>query len=348
MTYRAVPITQRDGSDLASSNCRMASIATGIDFETRGATTSTGSAMRARQSDQSGGTDSGDAVQAWRSYSETLAVGDGGTFDDLLDELAAGKLVHVDVWHASVGGPCLSGSGAYGHTMAVAPESSGSRWLVADPWCSPPKWVWVETARLRAGAETWGDKVYTTARATPGWDTGGAAIRAAILRAVVKRLMSANHPGGAEGIDAGDTGGSGGPILFTTTDVAGGSDMAIQAVGGVTSGYTCALSKGEDFYADADLRDRLGELSADAKVRYIGGVIHGVARAILVSTGTAYSDKVARPTIVYIPTAACTPVADPVAPPADPDVDAALAARDDAWSTWLLDGSPAVVDPKEG
>jgi hypothetical protein len=29
--YRATPVTQRDGSALANSNCRMASVATGMD-----------------------------------------------------------------------------------------------------------------------------------------------------------------------------------------------------------------------------------------------------------------------------------------------------------------------------
>ena len=46
-------------------------------------------------------------------------------------------MVMLDVWHASTGGPCLSGSGAYGHTMIVAPERSGADWLTSDPWCKP-------------------------------------------------------------------------------------------------------------------------------------------------------------------------------------------------------------------
>ena len=121
--YRPAPVTQRDGSSLANSNCRMASIATGLDFHTLGAKKSTGAKMRSYTSDQSGGTDSGDADEAWaQGYGEDLNVEDGKSFDDALAALQEGHLVHLDVWHASVGGPCLSGSGAYGHTIVVAPD----------------------------------------------------------------------------------------------------------------------------------------------------------------------------------------------------------------------------------
>ena len=126
MTYRAAPVTQRDGSKLQYSNCRMASISTGLDFHTTGKELTTGAVMRSVQDDQDGGTDSGDAVQAWqRGWSEQLVVRDGSPWSSVLADLAAGRLVHLDVWHATVGGPCLSGSGGYGHTMAVAPGAIG-------------------------------------------------------------------------------------------------------------------------------------------------------------------------------------------------------------------------------
>jgi hypothetical protein len=197
--YRPAPITQRDGSSLANSNCRMASIATGLDYDTRGAKRSTGSKMRTYTSDQSGGTDSGDAKQAWdNGYSEALTVRDGRTFDDALGDLRAGRLVHLDVWHASVGGPCLSGSGAYGHTIAVLPDCSGGSWLVADPWCNPPKWSRVTEAKLRAGAEEWGRQVYSRAADEADYPSGGPPPTdprvLAIVERVVRRLMSEDHP----------------------------------------------------------------------------------------------------------------------------------------------------------
>ncbi len=165
--YRATPVTQRDGSALANSNCRMASVATGIDYHTLGAIVSTGAEMRSRQSDQVGGTDSGDAAKAWASYGQDLRIMDGSTFDDALADLDVGRCLQLDVWHAAAQGPCLSGSGAYGHTMAVAPERSGTRWLVADPWCSPARWTWWEESLLRAGAEKLGTQAYSAATAGP-------------------------------------------------------------------------------------------------------------------------------------------------------------------------------------
>ena len=219
MTYRAKPVTQRDGSKLASSNCRMASIATGVDYQTLGKKTSTGAKMRASQDDQAGGTDSGDARQAWsRGYSEALVVRDGDPWSQVLSDLKAGRLVHLDVWHATAGGPCLSGTGKYGHTMAVAPEKNGSRWLVADPWCAPPKWVWWEESKLKAGAEEWGRRLR---EGTGGTDPRDPFYRE-LLRAVARRLMNESYPGHEVdlGPDPGDTGGST-PVMFTATKAQG-------------------------------------------------------------------------------------------------------------------------------
>ena len=205
--YRAVPITQRDGSALANSNCRMAAGATVIDFDTLGETTSTGAEMRARQGDQSGGTDSGDLSLAWHSYGETLRIRDGASWGDAMADLRAGRALVLDLWHAAAGGPCLSGSGQYGHSVAVAPEfhSDGERVLVADPWCSPAKWGWWPIEALEAGAETWGDQVF-------GRSTGGP------IGLLVRELMTRWRPGQeARPSDVLDTGGAG-RVLYSTSD----------------------------------------------------------------------------------------------------------------------------------
>jgi hypothetical protein len=224
--YRPDPVTQRDGSSLANSNCRCASIATGIDYETRGASSSSGKAMRGYMDDQSGGTSSSDARQAWsRGYSRSLTVRDGSTFDQLLADLRAGRLVHIDVWHASVGsaaGICLSGSGAYGHTMAVLPDCLDGAWLVADPWCNPPKWGRVTEAALRRGAEEWGSQVYGTALMAADYPSGGPGPRdprvLAIVERVARRLMTEAYPGGPAGaLDFVPETGGGQPVLFTVT-----------------------------------------------------------------------------------------------------------------------------------
>ena len=116
--------------------------------------------------------------------------------------------------------------------------------------------------------------------------------------------------------------------------------MAIQAASGLASSYVCEVAAGLDFYADADLKQRLGEMSAAAVVPYVGSPIGEApasgSRAIVVRTGTAYGDKEARPTVVYVAGQYCEPF--PV-PPAPPDDDA-IAKRDEEWREWLLAGSP--------
>jgi hypothetical protein len=194
----------------------MAAGATGIDYHTGGAVTSSGAAMRARQSDQSGGTDAGDLEDAWRTYGQTLTIRDVLPWDRVTDDLAAGRLVMLDVWHASMGGVCLAGSGNYGHTVAVAPERSDGDLLVSDPWCRPARWSRWPERYLRAGAEEWGRRVLETA---------GPAIDRPALRAVIRELFSRWTPQTpATGADA-ETGGGGSPVFYTVTQP-GDADMS--------------------------------------------------------------------------------------------------------------------------
>ena len=211
-------VTQRDGSELASANCRMASICMGLELES--GDVSTGARMRSFTSDQSGGTDSGDAREAWMDgYGQSLTVRDGETFDRALEDLRSWRAVHIDVWHATVGGPCLSGSGSYGHTMIVLPDHNASGWLVGDPWCTDG-YHRVTESKLRAGAERWESEVYGRAAEEPDYPTGGADPRdpavLAIVRRIVKRLMSSAYPGSPPGeLRHPDTGG--GSVLYTVT-----------------------------------------------------------------------------------------------------------------------------------
>lgn len=218
--YRPEFVTQRDGSALANSNCRMASIAMGLDLETVGGKTSTGSKMRSYTDDQSGGTDSGDARQAWdRGYGASLIVRDGHTFDDALDDLREFRGVNLDVWHATVGGPCLSGSGAYGHNIYVHPDYNADGWAVGDPWCTNG-YHRVSESKLRSGAERWGSEVYGRALDESDYPSGGPGPRdprvLLIVARIAKRLMSEAYPGGPMGrLIKADTGG--GAILYTAT-----------------------------------------------------------------------------------------------------------------------------------
>lgn len=263
MTYRAAPVTQRDGSALANSNCRMAAIATGLDYETLGGETSTGAKMRSYQDDQSGGTGSDDASVAWhRGYGKDLRIRDGNPWGDVLDDLRAGRLVHLDVWHAAVGGPCLSGSGAYGHTIAVAPESrdkdGDTEWLVADPWCKPPTWAWVRQGRLRDGAEEWGRRVTREAETNGPLPPAGVD-RQRRLSAAARRLMKRHYPGAeAPGMpwtndDEYDTGGADGApravsVLFTTTK----AQTGVTAVGIYWNPSRWTATKDIPVYLDHD------------------------------------------------------------------------------------------------
>src|SRR5262245_54253961 len=102
--YRATPITQRDGSPLANSNCLMAAAATGLDFHTLGGKTSTGARMRDYSGDTEGGTNSDEVVRAWdRGYDEHATMRDGHPWSDVVADLEAGRLVMLQVWHATTG-----------------------------------------------------------------------------------------------------------------------------------------------------------------------------------------------------------------------------------------------------
>jgi hypothetical protein len=343
--YRAIAVSQRDGSALANSNCRMASIACGLDYESAGIQTSSGADMRARQSDQSGGTDSGDAAEAWASYGQTLRIRDGETFADVIDDLEDGRMVHLDVWAQACAGPCLSGSGAYGHTIAVAPERSGTRWLTSDPWCSPPKWTWWEEALLEAGAETWGGMCYTGATAGQRWTGDERALRA-LMRLAAKRLMSLYRPDAPAVVVPPDTGGSSGRIMFTTTSAPEPEplegEMPMQAAGGLVSTVRARIAKGVDWYKDGNLSQRGGSMSSDADVVYVAapiGEMGGAAYAVVVNTGNLYSDGAVRPSVVYV---AAEDADTYSSPPTTADLEGALDERDALWRAWLLEGSPEI------
>jgi hypothetical protein len=327
----------------------MASIATGLDYQTQGSQTSTGSAMRARQDDQSGGTDSGDADQAWRSYGQELRIRDGATWADALEDLEDGRLVHLDVYAADAGGPCLSGSGAYGHTIAVAPERSGARWLTADPWCSPARWIWWDEALLRSGAETWGGMTYSAATSGPFPFPRARSSEielVARMRLAARRLMTSYRPDRPALIRPRDTGGSEGRILFTTTSAPAPEledlDMPINAAAGLVSTIRARIYAGVDWYEDPNLTRRGGSFSSNADVVYVGApvgeTVAGGSYAVQVNTGAIYSDHVVRPTVVYVAVADADTYSVP--PPEPTDVAEIQAERDATWRDALMGGDP--------
>jgi hypothetical protein len=338
MTYRAAPVTQRDGSALANSNCLMAAAAVGLDYETLGGKRSTGAKMRDYSGDTSGGTNTDEIERAWRNgYSEDPTTRDGRPWSDVLEDLEAGRLVMLQVWHATVGGPCLSGSGQYGHGLAVAPErhSDGKRWLVADPWCKPPSWSWVAEDKLRRGAEEWADRCSRSAGGRRLRDIPRAELLA-IIRALYAQWTPA-HPSPHD--DPPEVGGAGGVLFASTRAHRGTADVTINASGSaMTSTRALDVGAGLNIYADAELGELIGEFGSDKTVKYVGpavGPAPGIA--ILIHTAYPYDDGQARDSIVYV-----NPdhVGEPyqVEQPDDP-----AAARDAAWRAWL-DGDADAPD----
>ena len=193
----------------------MASISTGLDFHTVGAKTATAGKMRTFTSDQSGGTGSDDAKQAWQNgYKQSLVIKDGGSWASVIAALQEGRGVNLDVWHEFLPAGCISGTGRYGHNIYVHPDHDGSGWLMSDPWCKPAKWVRVSTPELKRAAEEWGRRVRS--------QTGLREPALPLLREAVKLLMDRFQPEdempfGHPTDTGGDTGGYM-PVMFTTTN----------------------------------------------------------------------------------------------------------------------------------
>jgi hypothetical protein len=340
----------------------MASISTGLDFHTVGVLTSTGGKMRSFTKDQTGGTDSGDAKEAWnRGYAQTLLIRDGNTWAQALADLGRGHLINLDVWHEATQGPCLSGSGRYGHNMAVAPEKSGTRWLVSDPWCSPAKWQWWEEHLLRQGAEEWGRRLRAGTAGESTFPTRAAFILA--LAATARRLMTEHDPENPtpddnlgvtdEDGEATDTGGPS-TIMYTITRSQSGGSTPPPAGGGADvrfinmsaadpSGWL--INVGETTrWAYLDGKDG-GDIPGKGAIEWVGKADSLTDDHIIrISIGAPYSDGKARPTGVLLhstndPYEAPTPPTPPSTDCAD-QVTKAISARDEEWEDWLLGGAP--------
>jgi hypothetical protein len=304
VTYRAEAITQQDGSSQANSNCRMAALATGLDYDTLGKKHSTGAKMRSYSGDPEGGTSSDDAERAFKHYSETLRVHDGEPWSAVENALEAGRLVHIDVWSATAGGPCCKS--ACGHTMAIAPErNSEGKWLVSDPWCKPPKWVWWSASKLQAAAEEWADRCGYRSAQSGGprniRDIGRPAL-ARLVREMFSRWtpVSPLHPDDDD-YPGFETEGSR-PCAWTCTDAhMEDSDVAINTNGSnLTSTRRLRLTEEAGFYRDAERTTKYGTLNPDTERIFIGPAVGTDSMALLVNTSKPYDDGQDRPTIVYV------------------------------------------------
>jgi hypothetical protein len=124
----------------------------------------------------------------------------------------------------------------------------------------------------------------------------------------------------------------------------GGDDVAIKAAPNLTTGQRADVPQGLEFFADANLRDRLGAMAKPSTLWVVGAPIGesvaGGSRAVMVTTGSAYGDGGSYPTIVYVAADEIDPYSVP--PPMTQDVDAALAQRDEEWRASIVD---AVAPP---
>jgi hypothetical protein len=334
---RPKAVTQRDGSSLQNANCRMASISTGLDFHTVGARTATAGKMRTYTSDQTGGTGSDDAKQAWQNgYKQSLVIKDGGSWASVTTALHEGRGVNLDVWHASLPGGCVSGEGKYGHNIFVLPDQNDDGWLVSDPWCKPAVWKRISTTQLKRAAEEWGAKVRS--------QTGMRDPSTILLRAAALVLMRLWQPGrempeddpliDVHPDDDDDTGGYT-PIMFTTTN-----RQPLATSGGATD-------VGPTFKTTSPA---IGKATVKSDVSIIAcsdgefhdtdvGLVRNVYEEVTITDGKYDNSKAY---LVIIPgseemglllAAACDYVPNP---PSGGD----NAARDEEWREWLLDGSP--------
>lgn len=340
MTYRAKPVTQRDGSALQFSNCLMATAAVGLDYHTLGEKTSSGTTMRRLSGDLAGGTNSDEVVRAWkRGYDEDAVMRDGHPWSKVIEDLKEGRLVMLQWWAATVGEVCISGTGAYGHGVAVAPESreqSGvTQWLVADPWCKPPRWAWVDEDDMRRGAERWarqmgaGGRDFGIEPPGPGEEPSQAWVN--FTYAFADYYMDPEHQSDVPPSEGPGAGGSQG-VLFASTKphAEEGDDMSINTNGSdIESKRRVKLTADAGFYADAALTKKYGTLSKGSERVFIGPAVGANSHAILVKTSKPYSDGTDRPTICYVTKDKCGEPYTIAEPPID------HTERDKQWRAWL-------------
>ena len=131
------------------SNCTMAAAGMALRYhQGESASNRRGGDMRHHQSDNESGTDLYDAAQAWAHYGESLSIRSGQGWGEVADCHDEGRGIILQ----GTGG-IATGCGDYtgGHAVYVAPEDSGSKWLLGDPECSG--WDWVEESNLKAFAQ---------------------------------------------------------------------------------------------------------------------------------------------------------------------------------------------------
>jgi hypothetical protein len=143
---------------LENSNCRMASIACGLDYDTKGAKKAP--APRCGPSPTTRpGTDSSDAKQAWsRGYGKASPSRDGQTWGKVLEDPGWPFRPHRRLAQR----PVALSLGRADTATRWRSCPIGAAWLVSDhPWCRPAKWTFAAGGPApgapRPGAKAPGD-----------------------------------------------------------------------------------------------------------------------------------------------------------------------------------------------
>lgn len=167
MTYRPKFVAQYDdpSTTLDWLNCTMASGAMGLDYDTLGHVQVLGGTLRSHSGDSVGGTGFGDPglTRSWAHYGQTLHVGTGGHWDDVMAALKSGRNVVLQGMYGSLPkayrSPLNSLTFTGPHAVDLNPEFNAmGDILMGDPLNN--KWVWVPQIVLSRFAEALGYREY--------------------------------------------------------------------------------------------------------------------------------------------------------------------------------------------
>lgn len=291
--YQPRNINQLDGSRFAGSNCTMAAGATGLDRHTIGRTLCTGAKMRAHSGDTSGGTNLSQLDYAWHhGHGQDLDVRLKMAWSDFISMVNGGRGAILQVWYGTLGvyrfqKNFYGNHAIYINQIGVMRDNQGDTvpaGKMFDPLGNGPRWVPLSTLKsaaghlkLASGREVGYGYAYVGYTRRIGMTTGATAPVPA--PGSVPTLVLSKPPTPKE-----------------VNPMIPGSGLVRS------SSHVMSLAKGQPLYRTpgGSLATRM---SAAAKVEYFGPAGSGW-RCVEVTTGAPYADKIARPTLVYVPASA--------------------------------------------
>lgn len=285
----ARPVIQLDGSALGGSNCVPTSDAMNIDRSTAGKIRTTGAHVRALSGDFIGGCTLDEMRHVNRVlYNLNTDQRNAYLWDHLKDasqDQGFILLVCYDVISGS-SHDCFRRAFRGNHAMWVNHwDAAKKMWYVADPGADgryagcPEGYQWYPDALLREAAGRLLISATTSARLGNG--------KAQVLFSIPDKAgATGQYPT------------QGGPIV-TPAVPAKEPNVMIAPAWGTSSTKRMLLSKGQPCYRSPGGK-RITAMSARVSVPFIGKAGTGWV-AVLIRTKAPYKDKLARPTVVYVP-----------------------------------------------